>query len=109
MPSHSHASTTSSDGGHTHTGTTSSNGNHSHTIPIRALGSPTGNAGKLDYLSGNGMNPATTSVTGDHNHTFTTSSNGTHTHTITVSNTGEGSSHNNLQAFEVVNRWKRIA
>lgn len=109
MPLHNHASTTSSEGGHTHTGTTDTAGNHTHTLHKGNSGS-----GGAYFSQGQvyGLNSGTVSppdYAGDHNHTFTTSSNGTHTHTITVSDTGGGKAHNNMQPYEVVNRWKRTA
>lgn len=35
--------------------------------------------------------------------------NATHSHTITIGATGGGASHNNLQPYEVIFRWKRTA
>lgn len=35
--------------------------------------------------------------------------NATHSHTITIGSTGGDAAHNNLQPYEVVYRWKRVA
>lgn len=107
MPSHNHGGNTSNDEGHTHTGTTSTNGNHTHT-----LHKGSGGSGGAYFSQGQVYGTDSGTVTppdeaGNHNHTFTTSSNGTHTHTI--ESDGGSQAHNNMQPYEVVNRWKRIA
>lgn len=109
MPLHNHESTTSSEGTHQHAGTTSDSGNHTHALHKGNSGS-----GGAYFSQGQvyGLNSGTVSppdVAGNHNHTFITSWAGTHTHTIAVSNTGGGEAHNNMQPYEVVNRWKRTA
>lgn len=109
MPTHNHASTTSSEGGHTHTGTTDTNGNHTHTLHKGSGGSGGAYFSQGQVYGGNSGTVTPPEVAGNHSHTLTTSSDGTHTHAITVSNTGGGEAHNNMQPYEVVNRWKRTA
>lgn len=107
MPSHNHGTNTSGSGGHTHTGTTSTNGNHTHT-----LHKGSGGSGGAYFSQGQVYGAASGTVTppdyaGDHNHSFTTSNSGDHTHAI--NSDGGSQAHNNMQPYEVVNRWKRTA
>ena len=78
---------------HNHHGWTRNNGNHSHTYNSITKGQDQ-NAGDG---GGNYWNTNTTSSAGNHNHEFTTD------------NTGSNWSHNNIQPYIVVNRWKRTA
>lgn len=51
----------------------------------------------------------TVSTTGAHTHETTVGGASAHTHTATVTSTGQGSSHNNMPPYLVVNIWRRIA
>ena len=108
MPSHNHGGGTSNGGEHTHTGTTSTNGNHTHTLHKGGSGGSGGAYFSQGQVYGTDSGTVTPpDEAGYHNHTFTTSSNGTHTHTI--ASDGGSQAHNNMQPYEVVNRWKRTA
>lgn len=91
-----HTLTTGELPSHNHTGTTSSAGAHNHTF---TLGFNT------DNPSGKTPAPAGASNYGS----YTTSWNGDHTHTFTTNSVGGGASHNNLQPYLIVYRWKRTA
>ena len=97
-----HKLTTSELPAHSHhySGTTSTNGNHNHVVYARD--DPSGSGDSID-------------AEGDHwgsnTSTHNTSTNGAHNHTYSgdTDNTGGGASHNNLQPYEVIFRWKRTA
>ncbi|WP_374110498.1 hypothetical protein [uncultured Dialister sp.] len=91
--------TTSELPAHIHTGTTNSSGNHSHSVTM-ARTSKSGNGTQTvwsyyENLYGNGS--VNTSNSGNHNHSFTTNV------------TGGDSSHNIMQPYQVVYRWRRTA
>lgn len=78
---------------HNHHGWTENNGQHSHTYYSITQGKDlNAGAGGDNYWDTN-----TTSSEGNHNHEFTTDWR------------GGNWSHNNIQPYEVVNRWKRTA
>ena len=90
-----HTLTTEEMPSHSHSGSTSTNGDHSHTVTtFNVFGKIDGNTYN-DYCKGSTNR--------------TTSTNGNHQHSLNIDNTGGGSAHNNMQPYEVVNRWKRIA
>ena len=82
---------------HSHTGTTNSNGNHTHTVTMNRTnkkGNETDTVWSYsENLCGSGS--------------VTTSTNGSHTHSFTTNTTGSNTSHNNMQPYITVYRWKR--
>lgn len=85
---------------HHYSGTTSSNGNHNHVV--YAHDSPYGSGDSIDSEGdhyGANDSPHKTSTNGAHNHSYSGY----------TDNTGDGASHNNLQPYEVIFRWKRTA
>jgi microcystin-dependent protein len=85
---------------HHYSGTTSTDGAHNHVIYEND--DPSGGGDAIDAESDSWS---------ANNHPHNTSWNGAHNHTYSgdTDNTGGGASHNNLQPYEVVYRWKRVA
>ena len=69
---------------------------------VYAHDSPSGSGDSID-AEGDNHSANTTS--------YNTSTNGAHNHSYSgnTDNTGGGASHNNLQPYEVIFRWKRTA
>lgn len=93
-----HTLTTSELPSHSHyfSGTTSESGWHTHTFPL------SGSHGAASHV--HDSNNSTSE-------TFTTPGSGNHTHTFsgTTATFGGDASHNNMQPYEVIFRWKRTA
>lgn len=81
---------------HYFSGTTSESGWHTHTFPL------SGSHGGSSHVHDSNDNTSTT---------FTTPGSGNHTHTFsgTTATAGGDASHNNMQPYEVIFRWKRTA
>lgn len=81
---------------HYFSGTTSESGWHTHTFPL------SGSHGAASHV--HDSNNSTSE-------TFTTPGSGNHTHTFsgTTATAGGDASHNNMQPYEVIFRWKRTA
>ena len=81
---------------HYFSGTTSESGWHTHTFPISGSHGAASHVHDSDNSTSN---------------TFTTPGSGNHTHTFsgTTATAGVGASHNNMQPYEVIFRWKRTA
>lgn len=84
---------------HNHSGVTDVNGFHNHSITLTSYSynKATSNHGWCgdDYSNGNFTNY--------------TDRNGSHSHGLSINNTGGNGSHNNVQPYNVVARWKRVA
>lgn len=93
-----HTLTTSEIPAHNHyfSGTTSESGWHTHTFPI------SGSHGAASHVHDSDDSTS---------RTFTTPGSGNHTHTFsgTTGTAGGHDSHNNMQPYEVIFRWKRVA
>lgn len=93
-----HKLTTSEIPAHNHyfSGTTSESGWHTHTFPLSGSHGGASHVHDSDNSTSN---------------TFTTPGSGNHTHTFsgTTATAGGDASHNNMQPYEVIYRWKRTA
>lgn len=93
-----HTLTTSELPSHSHyfSGTTSESGWHTHTFPL------SGSHGSASHVHDSDNNTS---------ETFTTPGSGNHTHTFsgTTATFGGDASHNNMQPYEVIFRWRRTA
>lgn len=93
-----HTLTTSEIPAHNHyfSGTTSESGWHTHSFPL------SGSHGSASHVHDSDNSTS---------ETFTTPGSGNHTHTFsgTTATAGGDASHNNMQPYEVIFRWKRTA
>lgn len=92
-----HSLTEDENAPHTHDASCSKAGLHKHTFPLlKGSGS--------DHVGG-----VSNSYTTDPHGTGETSEAGLHDHEITVGVSGKGTPHNNMQPYQVIYRWVRVA